>query len=97
MVRRFRFLRFFCVAMKILAWLILIGSFIVAPFIAAALKAAALNGGAAIPPSVGVLETGYVWIIALVFGVVHFFGFYALSEIILLFLAIEENTRKAAV
>jgi hypothetical protein len=96
-VKRFRFLRFFCVAMKILAWLILIGSFIAAPFIAAILKAAALTGGAVIPPGTGVLETGYVWIIVLFFGIIHFFALYALSEIILLFLAIEENTRRAAV
>ncbi len=94
MEKRFRFLRFFSVVIKIVAWIILIGSFIAPPFIAAAVSAVNLAGGQPLAPTMGMLETGFVWVVVLFFGVIHFLALYSFSEIILLFLAIEENTRK---
>ncbi len=96
MERKFRFLRFFSVIIKIVAWIILIGSFIAPPFIIGAIAAINAASGQPATPTMGILETGYIWALVVFFGVIHFLVLYAFSELVLVLLAVEENTRATA-
>jgi hypothetical protein len=93
--RKYGFLRAFSVILKIIAWLILIGS-LIAAFVLVVV-------GGVSPPEMGefsrfsgVVTGAFMGIIAIVLGIIYFLFFYASAELIMLLISIEENTRKGA-
>jgi hypothetical protein len=95
MEKRFRFLRFSSVILKVVAWIVLIGTVIGALIVTVAGGIAPLH---MLPygPFLGIGGGAIMGFVVLVLGLLHFLFFYAGAEMILLLVAIEENTRRTA-
>ena len=94
MEKRFRFLRFFSVILKVIAWIFLIGTVVGALVVTVAGTMTPLKLGP-YGPFLGVMGGAGIGLFVLLLGLLHFLLFYAGAEMILLVIAIEENTRKA--
>jgi hypothetical protein len=95
MEKKYGFLRAFSVIMKILAWLILIGSLVTAFVLVVAGGVSPTQMGEFSRFS-GVVTGAFMGVIAIIFGILYFLFFYASAELIMLLISIEENTRKSA-
>ncbi len=95
MERKFGFLRAFSIIMKILAWLILIGS-LIAAFVLVVAGGISPTEMGEFSRFTGVMTGAFMGIIVIIFGVLYFLFFYASAELIMLLISIEENTRKSS-
>lgn len=95
MEQGFRFLRFFSVAIKVLAWLILVASVVGTLVLTVAGGLGSVRMGQ-YEPLAGMMGGAFMGLLAVVIVFVYFLFLYASSEIVMLFLAIERNTRISA-
>ncbi len=87
-------LKIFFRELKVIAWIVLIGAVVGALIVTVAGTMTPLQLGP-YGPFLGVMGGAVMGLFVVLLGLLHFLLFYAGAEIILLVIAIEENTRKA--
>jgi uncharacterized membrane protein len=95
MEKRFRFLLFFSGFLKVLAWLVVVSAVIAALVLAVAGGLSSTRMGQ-YGPLGGIVGGAFMGFVAIIVGLIYFLFLYAASEMIKVFLAIEENTRRTA-
>lgn len=96
--KRFGVLRFFATLLKVLAWIVLIGSVlgaivaVVAGGMLTGLLSSAIDGADALAAGGGII----FGVMILIFGLLYFLALYVAGESIHMQLAVEENTRLTA-